>query len=248
MSGHSKWHTIKHKKGALDAKRGKLFTKIIKELTVAARMGGGDPEMNPRLRTVILKAKAANMPKDNIARAIKKGTGNLDGAEYVELQYEAYAPGGVGLIIDTLTDNKNRTASNVKSVLTKNGGQLAAQGSVSYQFKRKGIITYETENIDFDTLFETALEAGAEDVSDEGGIVEVSTEPGDFANVLESLQEAGFDQLGAEILMVSDTNVELDNEKTTRVLNLIEKIEDDDDVQSVASNMTIPEKFEMVND
>ncbi len=245
MSGHSKWATIKHKKGALDAKRGKLFTKIIKELTVAARMGGGDPEMNPRLRTSILKAKAANMPKDNMERAIKKGTGDIDGADYIELQYEAYAPGGVGLIIDTLTDNKNRTAANVKTILTKNGGQLAAQGAVSYQFNRKGLITYETEKVDFDALFEAALEAGAEDVSDESGIVEVSTEPGDFANVLEALQEAGFEQLGAEISMVPDTTVELDNEKTTRVLNLIEKIEDDDDVQSVASNMTIPENYEM---
>jgi YebC/PmpR family DNA-binding regulatory protein len=245
MSGHSKWHTIKHKKGALDAKRGKLFTKIIKELTVAARMGGGDPEMNPRLRTVMLKAKAANMPKDNMEKAIKKGTGDLDGVDYIELQYEAYAPGGVGMIIDTLTDNKNRTAANVKSILTKNGGQLAAQGAVSYQFNRKGIITYSGDSVDFDSLFEAALEAGAEDVADDNGIIEVSTEPADFANVLEALQEAGFEQMGAELSMIPDTTVELDNEKTTRILNLIEKIEDDDDVQSVASNLTIPDNFEM---
>jgi YebC/PmpR family DNA-binding regulatory protein len=163
MSGHSKWASIKHKKGALDAKRGKLFTKIIRELTIAARMGGGDPEMNPRIRTVILKAKAANMPKDNMDKAIKKGIGDLDGVDYVELQYEGYAPGGVGLIIDTLTDNKNRTASNVKSILTKGGGQLATQGAVSYQFNRKGLITYNAEVIDFEKLFEAALEAVAED-------------------------------------------------------------------------------------
>ncbi len=245
MSGHSKWATIKHKKGALDAKRGKLFTKIIKELTVAARMGGGDPEMNPRLRTSILKAKAANMPKDNMEKAIKKGTGDLEGVDYIELQYEAYAPGGVGLIIETLTDNKNRTAANVKSILTKGGGQLAAQGAVSYQFNRKGIITYSAESVDFDSLFEAALEAGAEDVADDNGIIEVTTEPGDFANVLEALQEGGFEQLGAETTMVPDTTVELNDEKITKVLNLIDKIEDDDDVQSVSSNLNIPDNFDM---
>lgn len=245
MSGHSKWATIKHKKGALDAKRGKLFTKIIKELTVAARMGGGDPEMNPRLRTSILKAKAANMPKDNMEKAIKKGTGDLEGVDYIELQYEGYAPGGVGLIIEALTDNKNRTAANVKSILTKGGGQLAAQGAVSYQFNRKGIITYSAETVDFDKLFEASLEAGAEDVADDNGIIEVTTEPGDFANVLEALQEGGFEQLGAETTMIPDTTVELENEKITKVLNLIDKLEDDDDVQSVSSNLNIPDDFDM---
>ena len=246
MSGHSKWATIKHKKGALDAKRGKLFTKIIRELTIAARQGGGDPEMNPRLRTVILKAKAANMPKDNMEKAIKKGTGDLEGVDYTELQYEAYAPGGVGLIIDTLTDNKNRTAANIKSLLTKGGGQLAAQGAVSYQFNRKGLITYNADEVDFDKLFEAALEAGAEDVSEESKIIEVTTEPSDFANVLESLQEAGFEQIEAELSMVPDTTVELEHEKITKVLHLIDKIEDDDDVQSVASNLNIPDDYEMV--
>ncbi|MBN2657692.1 MAG: YebC/PmpR family DNA-binding transcriptional regulator [Spirochaetales bacterium] len=245
MSGHSKWHTIKHKKGALDAKRGKMFTKIVKELTVAARMGGGDPDMNPRLRTVILKAKAANMPKDNMEKAIKKGTGELDGVDYVELQYEAYAPGGVGLIIDALTDNKNRTAANVKSILTKGGGQLAAQGAVSYQFNRKGLITYSSEDVDFEALFEAALEAGAEDVAEDSGIIEVKTEPSDFETVLEALQEGGFNQLEAELSMVPDTTVELDNDKTAKVLALIERIEDDDDVQSVASNLSIPDDFDM---
>lgn len=245
MSGHSKWATIKHKKGALDAKRGKLFTKIIKELTVAARMGGGDPEMNPRLRTSILKAKAANMPKDNMEKAIKKGTGDLDGVDYIELQYEAYAPGGVGMIIDTLTDNKNRTAANVKSVLTKGGGQLATQGAVSYQFNRKGVITYSSDTVKFDALFDAALEAGAEDVAEDSDIIEVTTEPSDFANVLEALQNGGFEEMGAEVSMVPDTTVELDNDKIQKVLNLIERIEDDDDVQSVASNLNIPDDFEM---
>ena len=245
MSGHSKWHTIKHKKGALDAKRGKLFTKIIKEITVAARLGGGDPEANPRLRTVLLKAKSANMPKDNIDRAIKKGTGDMDGVDYVELQYEAYAAGGVGLLIDALTENKNRTAADVRSILNKNGGQLAATGAVSYQFNRKGTIVYNMESIDFDSLFEAALEAGAEDVSEDGGIVEVMTDPGTFGDVLEALQAAGFQEEDAEVAMVPENVVALDNEKTGKVLRLIEKLEDCDDVQSVASNLDVPDDFEM---
>lgn len=245
MSGHSKWHTIKHKKGAVDAKRGKLFTKIIKEITVAARMGGGDEEANPRLRTVVLKAKAANMPKDNIERAIKKGTGDLEGVEYVELSYEAYASGGVGLMIEALTDNKNRTAADVRTILSKSGGQLAASGAVSYMFNRKGIIVYELEKIDFDALFETAIEVGAEDVVEESGIIEVITEPHDFANVLETLQAGGFEQASAEVTLIPDSTTSLDSEKTAKVLRLIDRLEDNDDVQSVASNLAIPDDFEM---
>jgi YebC/PmpR family DNA-binding regulatory protein len=245
MSGHSKWATIKHKKGAADAKRGKIFTKIIKEITVAARMGGGDEDANPRLRTVVLKAKAANMPKDNIERAIKKGTGDLDGVEYVELSYEAYAPGGVGLIIEALTDNKNRTAADVRTILSKSGGELAASGAVSYMFNRKGLIIYNTENIDFDSLFEAALEAGAEDVAEDGDYIEVFTEPGDFANILEGLQEAGFEQESAEVSLIAENRVSLKNEKTAKVLRLIDRLEDNDDVQSVASNLDIPDDFEM---
>ena len=245
MSGHSKWHTIKHKKGAADAKRGKLFTKIIKEITVAARMGGGDEEANPRLRTIVLKAKAANMPKDNIERAIKKGTGDLDGVDYVELQYEAYAPGGVGMLIEALTDNKNRTAADVRTILSKGGGQLAATGAVSYMFKRKGVIVFDAEGVDFDALFEAALEAGAEDVADEGGMIEVTTDPSEFANVLEALQAAGFETASAEVSMVPDTTASLDADKTAKVLRLIERLEDNDDVQSVSSNLDIPDDFEM---
>ncbi|MBN2628772.1 MAG: YebC/PmpR family DNA-binding transcriptional regulator [Spirochaetales bacterium] len=245
MSGHSKWHTIKHKKGAIDAKRGKIFTKIIKEITVAARMGGGDPEANPRLRTVLLKAKSANMPKDNIDRAIKKGTGDMDGVDYVELQYEAYAPGGVGLLIDALTENKNRTAADVRSILNKSGGQLAAAGAVSYQFNRKGTIVYSSDTVDFDTLFEAALEAGAEDVSDDNGIIEVVTDPSDFGDILEALQAAGFTEEDAEVGMVPDNVVALDAEKTGKVLRLIERLEDCDDVQSVATNLDVPDDFEM---
>ena len=245
MSGHSKWHTIKHKKGALDAKRGKLFTKIIKEITVCARMGGGDTESNASLRTVVLKAKAANMPKDTIEKAIKKGSGDLDGVDYIELQYEAYAPGGVGLLISSLTDNKNRTAADVRSILNKGGGSLAATGAVSYQFKRKGILSYDGETVDFDALFEAALEAGAEDVTDEDGAIEVITEPNDFETVLTALQGSGFEQVGAEVIMVSDTKVTLDDEHTGKVLRLIERIEDNDDVQDVASNLEVPSDFDM---
>lgn len=243
MSGHSKWATIKHKKGALDAKRGKLFGKIIKEITVAARLGGGDPETNPRLRTTLLKARAANMPKDNIERAIKKGCGDLDGVDFMELTYEAYGQGGVGIIIETLTDNKNRTAADVKTILNKNGGSLAATGSVSYQFHRKGVISYAQEGNDFEAIFETALEAGAEDVTNEG-VIEVLTDPADFEAVFTALQDAGYEQLGAEISMVPENTVTLDQEKTEKVLALIEKLEDYDDVQSVASNLSVPEDMD----
>jgi len=208
-------------------------------------MGGGDQEANPRLRTIVLKAKAANMPKDNIERAIKKGTGDLDGVEYVELQYEAYAPGGVGILIDALTDNKNRTAADVRSILNKGGGQLAATGAVSYQFNRKGVIVYSSENVDFETLFEAALEAGAEDVVDDNGIIEVYTEASEFANVLEALQEAGFQQESAEVAMVPDNRVSLEHDKIEKVLNLLDKLEDNDDVQSVSSNLDVPDDFEM---
>ncbi len=245
MSGHSKWHTIKHKKGAADAKRGKVFTKIIKEITVCARIGGGDIESNAALRTVILKAKAANMPKDNIEKAIKKGLGDTDGADYAELQYEAYAPGGVGLLISTLTDNKNRTAADVRSALNKGGGSLASSGAVSYQFQRKGVISYLEEGVDFDTLFEVALEAGAEDVESEEGVVEVITDPGDFETVLTALQEGGFEEEGAEVAMVPDNRVALEDEQTVKVLRLIERLEDLDDVQSVASTLEVRADFSM---
>ncbi|OQX28982.1 MAG: transcriptional regulator [Spirochaeta sp. LUC14_002_19_P3] len=245
MSGHSKWHSIKHKKGAADAKRGKIFTKIIKEITVAARMGGGDENANPRLRTAILKAKSENMPKDNIDRAIKKGVGNLDGEEYLELSYEAYAHGGVGLIIDTLTENRNRTSADVRMILSKGGGQLAATGSVSYQFKRKGLIAYEADLVNFEKLFEVALEAGAEDVSEDDEVIEVITEPSDFVNVLEALQKSGFEQMSAEVLMLPDSTVSLNAEGAAKVLGLIERLEDCDDVQSVASNLELPKDFEM---
>ncbi len=244
MSGHSKWATIKHKKGALDAKRGKIFTKIIREITIAAKLAGGDIEANPRLRTAVLKAKSENMPKDNIARAIKKGVGGLDGVNYVELTYEAYGPGGVALIIEALTDNKNRTAADVRSLLTKGGGNLGESGSVSYLFQRKGIIAYSAEKYTEDEIFETALDSGAEDVKTEGDIIEVITAPEDFEPVLEALQAAEYEQLSAEIMKIAEVMVELTNEKTSKVLRLIDRIEDLDDVQTVSSNLEIPDEYE----
>ncbi len=244
MSGHSKWASIKHKKGAIDAKRGKIFTKIIKEITVAARLGGGEIESNPRLRTVVLKAKAENMPKDNIERAIKKGTGDLEGVDYVEGTYEGYGPGGVAILIDTLTDNKNRTAADIRSILSKNGGNLGETGCVSYLFQRKGLITFNTDTYSEDEIFEIALEAGAEDVSTEEGVIEVITDPDDFNTVLEALQEAGKETLSAEITKIPDATITLPDDKTRKALRLIEKIDDHEDVQSVSTNLEIPEGFD----
>ncbi len=244
MSGHSKWATIKHKKGIADAKRGQKFTKLIKEISVAAKMGGSDPESNARLRTAVLKARAENMPKDNIDRAIKKGAGELDNSTYYELTYEGYAPGGVALIIDTLTDNKNRTASDVRSTLTKNGGTLGATGCVSYMFQSKGIITYDAEKYSEEQIFEVALENGADDVTASDGVIEVITTPSDFANVLEAMQSAGFEQESAEVEKVADQTVTLESEKARKVLKIIDKLEELDDVQQVSSNLELPDDFE----
>lgn len=245
MSGHSKWSSIKHKKNATDAKRGKVFTKFAKEITVAARIGGGDEEMNPRLRTVVARAKAANMTRESIERAIKKGLGNLEESNYVELSYEAYAPGGVGLMIEALTDNKNRTAADIRAVLSRGGGQLASNGSVSYMFDRKGIIVYESASVNSNALFETALEAGVEDIAEEGEVIEVIVNPEEFVNVIESLQSSGFEQLSAELSLVPENTITLDDEGTAKVLRLIELLEDSDDIQSVASNLDIPDNFEI---
>jgi len=245
MSGHSKWATIKHAKGAADAKRGQMFTKLIKEISIAARMGGGNPEGNPRLRTAIIKARGANMPKDNIDRAIKKGTGELEGVTYEELTYEAYAGGGVGLLIEVLTDNKNRAAADVRNILTRGGGELAKAGSVTRLFKRQGIITLDGEKYTEDQVMEAALEGGAEDVSSGGGIVEVSTAPEDFEAVMEALQAKNFETLSAEISMVADAEVPLDNEATAKALRLVDRLEENDDVQNVYHNMAIPEGFSL---
>ena len=244
MSGHSKWATIKHAKGAADAKRGQMFTKLIKEISIAARMGGGNPEGNPRLRTAILKARGANMPKDNIDRAIKKGTGELEGVNYEELTYEAYAPGGVAVLIEVLTDNKNRAAADVRNILTRAGGSLATAGAVSRLFKRKGIITFDGEKYTEDQIMEAALEGGAEDVALSGGIIEVSTAPEDFEAVMNALQGKQFESMSAEISMVAEAEVSLDNDGTAKALKLVDKLEDNDDVQNVYSNIAIPDGFE----
>ena len=244
MSGHSKWATIKHAKGIADAKRGQVFTKLIKEISIAARIGGGSLDGNPRLRTAILKARSANMPRDNIERAVKKGTGELEGVNYEELSYEAYAPGGVALLIEVLTDNKNRAAADVRNILTRAGGQLATAGSVSRLFKRQGIITLDGEKYTEDQVMEAAIEGGAEDVVHSGVIVEVKTAPEDFEAVVNTLHEKSFETLSAEISMVAESEVSLENESIAKVLRLIDKLEENDDVQNVYSNINIPDGFE----
>jgi len=244
MSGHSKWATIKHAKGAADAKRGQIFTKLIKEISIAARMGGGSADSNPRLRTAILKARGANMPKDNIDRAIKKGTGELEGVNYEELVYEAYAPGGVAVFIEVLTDNKNRAAADIRNILTRAGGQLATSGSVSRLFKRQGVITLDGEKYTEDAVMEAALDGGAEDISTSDGIIEVTSAPEDFEKVMNALQSKNFETMSAEISMVAEAEVTLENEATAKVLRLVDKLEDNEDVQNVYTNISIPEGYE----
>jgi YebC/PmpR family DNA-binding regulatory protein len=221
-----------------------MFTKLIKEISIAARMGGGNPEGNPRLRTAVIKARGANMPKDNIDRAIKKGTGELEGVNYEELTYEAYAPGGVAVLIEVLTDNKNRAAADVRNILTRAGGQLATAGSVSRLFKRQGIITLDGEKYTEDQVMEAALEGGAEDVSLSDGIIEVTTNPEDFEAAVNVLSAKNFETLSAEVSMVAEAEISLDNEGTAKALRLVEKLEENDDVQNVYSNIEIPEGFE----
>ena len=243
MSGHSKWATIKHAKGAADAKRGQMFTKLIKEISIAARMGGGSLDGNPRLRTAILKARAANMPKDNIDRAVKKGTGELEGVNYEELIYEAFAPGGVAIFIEVLTDNKNRAAADIRNILTRAGGQLATTGSVSRLFKRMGVITLDGEKYTEDAVMEVAIEGGAEDVASSGGVIEVTTAPEDFENVLNTLSAKEFETLSAEVNMIADAEVNLDNEGIAKALRLIDKLEENEDVQHVYSNIAVPDDY-----
>ncbi|GHU21553.1 putative transcriptional regulatory protein [Spirochaetia bacterium] len=243
MSGHSKWATIKHKKGAADAKRGQIFTKLIKEITIAARMGGGDPEANPRLRTAVLKARGANMPKTNIDNAIKKGTGDLEGVSYEELSYEARL-GEAAILIEVLTDNRNRAAANIRNILTRAGAELAKSGSVSRLLTRKGIIDLDSEKYTEDQIMEVVLDAGAEDVSTSEGVVEITTAPEDFEAVIKVLEAKSFETTSAEISMIPEAPVLLDNSDTAKVLKLIERLEDDEDVQNVYSNLDIPEGFE----
>ncbi|MFZ4617248.1 MAG: YebC/PmpR family DNA-binding transcriptional regulator [Rectinemataceae bacterium] len=241
MSGHSKWATIKHKKGAADAKRGQMFTKLIKEISIAARMGGGDPDTNARLRTAILKAKAANMPKDNVERAIKKGTGELEGSNYEELVYEGYAPGGIAILIEVLTDNKNRAAAEVRNLLTRSGGTLATSNAVMRLFARKGVISLDGEKYTEDKVMELALEAGADDIVDEDGEIVVYTSPDAFEAVLTAINNAGMETDGAEISMVPETYVDVEKDAGGKVQKLIDRLEESDDVQNVYHNANIPE-------
>ncbi|MBW2519742.1 MAG: YebC/PmpR family DNA-binding transcriptional regulator [Deltaproteobacteria bacterium] len=241
MAGHSKWANIKHRKGAQDAKRGKIFTKIIKELTVAARIGGGDPESNSRLRTAVDKAKQANMPKDNIDRAIKKGTGDLDGVNYEEGIFEGYGPGGVALIVEFLTDNRTRTVADVRHIFSKYGGNLGVSGSVSFLFERKGLISFNTDH-DFEEIFEVALEAGAEDVKDEGDIYEVVTDSSNFLDVRDAMTEAGLKYETAEVTMIPSTQTVLEGKQAETMLKMMDVLEDNDDVQNVYANFDISEE------
>jgi YebC/PmpR family DNA-binding regulatory protein len=241
MSGHNKWSTIKHKKGAADAKRGKVFTKIIKEITVAAKMGGADPLGNPRLRTAIDKAKAENMPKDNIERAIKKGSGDMDGVTYEETTYEGYGPGGAAVLVEVMTDNRNRTVSDVRSIFTKCNGNMGEAGCVSWMFSKKGLIVFSKQN-DFDKMFEAALEAGADDVVDEDEQIEVLTDPSSFIEVREALEKAGLKYESAEVTMIPQTMVKLEGKQAETMLKLMDRLEDNDDVQNVYANFDISEE------
>ena len=240
MSGHSKWATIKRKKGAEDARRGKIFTKFIREITVAARQGGGDARGNPRLGAVIEKAKQANMPQDNIARAIKKGTGDLEGITYEEITYEGYGPAGVALMFNVLTDNKNRTLSELRHILNRNGGNLGEGGCVAWVFSKKGILRFDKKQMAEDALMDAALEAGAEDIKDEEETFEVITEPAAYESVKSSLEKKGLKPLESEVTMIPQNFIKLAGDDAGKMIRLMEALEDHDDVQNVYANFDIP--------
>lgn len=243
MSGHSKWSSIKHKKGATDAKRGKIFTKLIKEITVTARMGGGDQDANPRLRTAIAAAKSENMPKDNIERAIKKGTGELEGVSYEESTYEGYGPGGAAVFIESVTDNKNRAVADIRHIFSKNGGNLGGNGCVAWMFDKKGYIAIEKKAVDEDSLMETAIEAGAEDVREDNGSFEIITEPDDFESVKTAIDKAAILYIDAEITMLPQSTTNLEGKQALQMVKLMEALDDCDDVQKVYTNADIPEEI-----
>jgi len=241
MSGHSKWHSIKHKKGALDAKRGKLFTKFIKEITVAARYGGGDPDGNARLRKAVLDAKAGNMPNDTIDRAIRRGTGEEEGVNYEEITYEGYGPGGVALLIESMTDNRNRTVAEIRHIFSKNGGNLGESGSVGWLFEKKGYIVVDKATKSEEELFELAIEAGADDLRDDEDNFEIITAPDAFEGVLNALKTAGIEPQVAEVEMVPQNYIKLEGADARQMLKLMEALEDHDDVQKVSANFDISE-------
>ena len=242
MSGHSKWSSIKHKKGITDARRGKVFTRLIKEITVAARLGGGDPDANPRLRASIAVAKAENMPKDNIERAIKKGTGELEGVTYEEVYYEGYGPGGAAVLVESLTDNKKRTVADIRYIFSKSGGGLGEAGCVAWMFEKKGLFVFEKDETDEETLMEAILDAGAEDIRDEESTLEVITPPEDFEEAKKALDERNMRYLLAEITMVPKSTVKLKDKQAEQMLRLMDSLEDSDDVQKVYSNFDIADK------
>jgi YebC/PmpR family DNA-binding regulatory protein len=243
MSGHSKWSTIKRKKGAIDAKRGRVFTRLIKEITIAARIGGGDQSGNPRLRTAVLAAKAENMPKDNIDRAIKKGTGELEGFTIEEYTYEGYGPGGVAIMVEVMTDNKNRATAELRHAFTKHNGNMGESGCVAWMFQKKGVIQYDRGAVDEEKLMELALDAGADDVRDEGSVLEVTTDPKDFFKVKEKLDASGLPPSAlAEVSMVPQNTIKVVGKEAEQVLKLMEALEDLDDTQKVYANFDIPEE------
>jgi YebC/PmpR family DNA-binding regulatory protein len=241
MSGHSKWATIKHKKGAADAKRGKTFTRLIKEITMAAKQGG-DPDKNPRLRTAIAAAKAENMPADNIKRAIQRGTGELPGATYEELTLEGYGPGGVAMLVELSTDNRNRTVSEIRHIFSKHGGNLGEAGSVAWMFHKKGDLVVPKSSVDEDKLMNVALEAGAEDMRDDGENWEIVTDPGAYENVLNALKNSGITPTVSEVAMVPQTQIKLEGQTATQMIKLMEAVEEHDDVQHVYANFDIDQK------
>ena len=244
MAGHSKWANIKHRKGAQDAKRGKIFTRHIKEITMAARIGGGDPDANPRLRSAIAGAKGVNMPKDNITRAIKKGTGELGGDSFEEVRYEGYGPGGVAVLVDCMTDNRNRTAGEVRHAFTKNNGNLGENGCVSFMFDRKGSIIVDKEHADEEKLMDVAIEAGADDVVEEEEIFQVITGPDEFDAVRQAVEDADIAMMEAEISMIPQNTVEVTEEKKAKsLIRLIDTLEENDDVQNVYVNYDIPDEL-----
>ena len=242
MSGHSKWSSIKHKKGAADAKRGKIFSKLIKEITVAARMGGGDADGNPRLRTAIAAAKAENMPKDNITRAVKKGAGEIEGVSYEESSYEGYGPGGVAVLVDCLTDNKNRAVAEVKHQFERHGGNLGEPGCVAWIFEQKGLIVLEKDKVDEEQLLELALEAGAEDVKEGESEFDVITDPSEFETVKKAIDDAGMPHTLAEVTMIPKNTVKVEGKKAQQMLNLMQGLEDNDDVSHVYANFDISDE------
>ncbi len=243
MSGHSKWSNIKHKKGAADARRGKIFTKLIKEITIAAKMGGGDIDANPRLRSAVLAAKAENMPKDNIERAIKKGTGDLEGVSYEEIVYEGYGPGGTAVLIESLTDNKVRAVADIRHIFSKCGGNLGENGCVSFMFDKKGYIEIQKDGVEEDALMELVLEAGAEDVREEENTFEVITDPSDFETVKDAVDKAEISATIAEVTMLPQTYANLEGKQAEQMLRLMDMLDDCDDVQKVHTNADIPDEF-----